>query len=220
MVCQRIPIFPLHSVLLPGAPLVLDVFESRYLEMVEHCLEREAGFGVALIRSGREAHGPLATPWSLGCTAAIERAERLPDGRFGLLAVGGRPFEIVRLHRERPYLEADVRHLDMAASPDRASLAGTREELELLIEAYLSLLRRSVAGLDVPPELPADPVRLAWAAASILDAAPETKLRLLQAADDAALLRSVVALYRRELPVLRAESEERPLVPGSPFSRN
>ena len=53
----EIPLFPLNSVLFPGGPLPLRIFETRYLDMVSSCLKHEQGFGVCLIEQGSET-GP------------------------------------------------------------------------------------------------------------------------------------------------------------------
>ncbi|NUS61763.1 MAG: ATP-dependent protease, partial [Lysobacter sp.] len=39
-----IGLFPLHSVLLPGASLSLRVFERRYLDLVSECTRDQRGF--------------------------------------------------------------------------------------------------------------------------------------------------------------------------------
>ena len=54
---QRIPLFPLHTVLFPGGPLQLRIFEPRYVDMVGRCMREDTGFGVALIVEGSEAGG-------------------------------------------------------------------------------------------------------------------------------------------------------------------
>ena len=59
----EIPLFPLDTVLFPGTPVNLDVFEPRYKSLIGQCLEHDEPFGVALIRSGREALGPLPERW-------------------------------------------------------------------------------------------------------------------------------------------------------------
>ena len=51
---ETLPIFPLNTVLFPGAPLPLRIFEPRYREMLQACLEGDRRFGVALIKSGQE----------------------------------------------------------------------------------------------------------------------------------------------------------------------
>ena len=45
---QTLPLFPLHAVLLPGAPLGLRVFEPRYLDLVAECGRKGSGFGICL----------------------------------------------------------------------------------------------------------------------------------------------------------------------------
>ncbi|MFI4920283.1 MAG: LON peptidase substrate-binding domain-containing protein, partial [Gammaproteobacteria bacterium] len=45
---EEIPLFPLQTVLYPGGPLSLRIFETRYLDMVSRCLKQEQGFGVCL----------------------------------------------------------------------------------------------------------------------------------------------------------------------------
>ncbi len=52
-----LPLFPLNTVLFPGGPLRLRIFEPRYLDMISRCMRENGSFGVALITEGREAGG-------------------------------------------------------------------------------------------------------------------------------------------------------------------
>ena len=72
----ELPIMPLYSVLFPGMPMPLVIFEERYLEMIRNCQEGDSTFGVALIKAGREVGGP-AVPYDVGTTAAIVSVEPL-----------------------------------------------------------------------------------------------------------------------------------------------
>ncbi len=47
---MQVPLFPLNTVLFPGGPLPLRIFEPRYLDMVSRCMKDDMPFGVALIR--------------------------------------------------------------------------------------------------------------------------------------------------------------------------
>ena len=47
---RELPLFPLGTVLFPGATLPLRIFENRYKEMLRHCLDNDRRFGVVLIR--------------------------------------------------------------------------------------------------------------------------------------------------------------------------
>jgi Lon protease-like protein len=60
-----IPMFPLNMVLLPGETTKLYIFEERYRQMVDDCLENEASFGIPYIEKGKIQ--------SYGCEVKISR---------------------------------------------------------------------------------------------------------------------------------------------------
>jgi Lon protease-like protein len=87
-------IFPLGTVLFPGAVLPLKIFEQRYIEMTKTCLRDDRPFGVCLIKEGREVGAP-ALPQSVGCLATIEQWDMPQMGLFQLLARGGDRFRLL-----------------------------------------------------------------------------------------------------------------------------
>ena len=105
MHADRIPLFPLNVVLLPGADLPLHIFEPRYRKMVRECLDNKTEFGMLLAL----VDGVAGT----GCTAEIlEVVKTYDDGRMDILAVGREPFRVVQLFTEDPLLEGSVDYLD------------------------------------------------------------------------------------------------------------
>jgi len=92
---ETLPLFPLHTVLLPGAGLGLRVFERRYLDLIRECGRSGRGFGVCLILEGEEAGGP-ATPAAYGTEATIEDFATGEDGLLNLRLRGGRRFHVQR----------------------------------------------------------------------------------------------------------------------------
>src|SRR4051812_9365869 len=82
---SELPMFPLGTVLLPGAVLPLHVFEPRYRALVEVCVAGDREFGVVLIERGNEVGGG-DTRTSAGCVARIAEVRELPDGRYLLVA--------------------------------------------------------------------------------------------------------------------------------------
>jgi Lon protease-like protein len=120
---ERIPLFPLNVVLLPGAPLPLHIFEPRYKQMVKDCLEEKSEFGMLLSLPKGVAR--------VGCTAEIvEVAKRYSDGRMDILTVGRAPFRVVELFQENSLLEGEVYYLE-----DRETAVNSRIQQEL-IELY------------------------------------------------------------------------------------
>ncbi len=79
----ELPLFPLGTVLFPGAMLPLQLFELRYLQMIGECERQGTGFGVVTLTQGREVHRPgdAAERFEpIGTRVAIERIERPQAG--------------------------------------------------------------------------------------------------------------------------------------------
>lgn len=89
-----IPLFPLHTVLFPGGPLALRIFEARYLDMVSRCLRQASGFGVVLIRDGSEV-GEAPEVYEVGTLGHISDWERRRDGLLGITFTGEQRFRIL-----------------------------------------------------------------------------------------------------------------------------
>ncbi len=94
-----IPLFPLHTVLFPGGPLPLRIFETRYTDMVRRCAREQKPFGVVLIQEGEEA-GAVASTATVGCTVRIADFHTLKDGLLGISCVGEKKFQVLRVWRE------------------------------------------------------------------------------------------------------------------------
>lgn len=94
------PLFPLGTVLFPGGPLSLRIFEPRYVDMVGRCMKDGTGFVVVLIVEGREAGGGALTTAAVGTEARIVDFNRLEDGLLGLTCIGGERVRVVRAWRQ------------------------------------------------------------------------------------------------------------------------
>jgi len=135
---DRIPLFPLNVVLLPGEHLPLHIFEPRYRRMVRECLETSQPFGMLLaVKDGIVR---------VGCSAEIELVtKRYDDGRVDILTIGRRPFRVVELFQDDPLLEGIVDYLD---DRDTSVSQPTQQKLISLYEACYTL-----AFSDLPPQL-------------------------------------------------------------------
>lgn len=87
------PLFPLNTVLFPGGPLALRIFEPRYLDMISRCLREGTEFGVVAIQTGQETGA--AQTYQVGTLARIDDWYSESDGLLGLVVVGTRRFRIV-----------------------------------------------------------------------------------------------------------------------------
>ncbi|HEX4985638.1 MAG TPA: LON peptidase substrate-binding domain-containing protein [Burkholderiales bacterium] len=128
---RPLPIFPLETVLFPGALLPLKIFEQRYLDMTKACIRDGTPFGVCRIREGREVGAP-AVPEPVGCSAHIAHWEMPHPGMFLLQARGEKAFRILR-HAVQPgdLIGADVEFLeDHPGTADPQAMALCRRLLE------------------------------------------------------------------------------------------
>lgn len=142
-----IPLFPLHSVLFPGGPLALRVFETRYLDMVSRCLREDSGFGVVLIREGREV-GDAPQVYNIGTLGRISFWEQRKDGLLGITVIGEQRFRILETTVQPSLLmtaevellpSASARPLPKAHVPLASLLQRILDELE---HPYINLERR------------------------------------------------------------------------------
>lgn len=198
-----LPLFPLNTVLFPGMPLNLHIFEERYKRMIRICLQTRQPFGVVLIKHGFESYGPVAKPHYIGCTARILESEPLSDGRMNIVALGQKRFRILSLDYERAYLVGRVELYPLERSHSEF-LEQKGNRLRPMIRRYMQILTEaSEANLD-PRHLPHDPLVLAYLASVLLQIPPEQKQKLLTLKHATDLLNDLLVIYRRELALLRA----------------
>ena len=173
----EVPIFPLRTVLFPGGPLQLRIFETRYTDMVSRCLRGDEPFGVCLIREGREVGGS-ATPHELGTLARIVDWEQRRDGLLGILAVGRDRFRITRSWIAPNRLRlAEVTLLPSSPAPP---LPPQPAEITTLLDRIMAM---TSLGYDRCPREDSDPVWLSGRLAEVMPIDLEHKQQLL-AMDD------------------------------------
>jgi len=184
------PMFPLGSVLFPGMPTALRVFEERYIVMLSTILGDEPPeFGIVLIERGSEVGGGEHR-FPIGTVAQISRVET-SEGFIGLIAQGDRRIEVVEWLDDDPFPRAEVR--------DVAGLEWDDEQRPLLDRAE-QLVRRTIARasefveLQWPPdiELSDDPVQACWQLAGIAPLGPLDQVRLLRATSVVELLSGII----------------------------
>lgn len=194
---DELPLFPLQTVLYPGMPLPLHIFEPRYLEMIAQCIEHDAAFGVVLIRSGSEVGAP-AEPHTVGTIARISHAEELPDGKMNIVVIGESRFKILDLRSDHSYLTA-VASPVADTSDDDADLPTLHERVCDLFREYLktqlAMNNRTLSALQLPRE----PSSLAFAVANAIEVPLEEKQALLELGNTALRLDFEMDLLSREI---------------------
>ncbi len=207
---ESLPLFPLGTVLLPSGSLPLHIFEPRYRQLtVDLCSGKfpDRQFGVVAVRPGWSATAcDIEEAHSIGCTAELREANRLPDGRFDLLTTGRRRFRLLAIDPDaEPYLMAEVEWL-----PDLVPTADSRAALDGLAAAaraaHARYLRAAPAGQGPASEphkfAEARPEELAHLIASECLLADTDRQRLLEQRCPAHRLQMVRRAVNRETGIL------------------
>ncbi|MHB1517607.1 MAG: LON peptidase substrate-binding domain-containing protein [Acidimicrobiales bacterium] len=132
--------FPLSTVLYPGAPLALHVFEPRYQALMADCRSSGRTFGVVLISRGSEVGGGDQRV-GLGTEASVVEGHPLGGGRLAVLARGLERIRIVRWVAEDPYPCAVVQTVtDGNVAGGSGSLGPAMDEARRAVVRLRSLL--------------------------------------------------------------------------------
>lgn len=132
---RELPLFPLQTVLFPGGPLHLRIFEARYLDMVASVLRGDNRFGVVAIRAGSEV-GEAET-FTVGTTAEIVDWEQT-GGLLAITAVGRESFTIEESSRRPDGLY--VGRVAFLAEPPALPVPPEHAKLQSLLETLLAQL--------------------------------------------------------------------------------
>ncbi|WP_424923484.1 LON peptidase substrate-binding domain-containing protein [Actinomadura bangladeshensis] len=212
-VTERLPLFPLGTVLFPGLVLPLHLFEERYRRLIGDLLERPEprGFGVVGIQLGHEVgEGAAHRLAEVGCVAELREATPHPDGRYDIVTVGARRFRVKGLDRSRPYLQGEVEFLPEEAGAGAGPIAA---RVRRLYRLYRHRLGAAGAGALADAEPPDDPVALSYAIAASLVLDGHDKQRLLECEDAALRLAAERDLLARENRILNVL----PAIPAGQF---
>jgi Lon protease-like protein len=196
----EVPLFPLDVVLFPGTALPLHIFEPRYRQMIVDCVQDDLPIGIVLAKP--ESEYLQEVPYSIGTMAEIRNLDRLPDGRYTLIAVGTRRFRIISQHHQKPYLSALVEPIEDVLEPI-STLLLPMGQASTLFNKYLDMLLEAVNEDDLEMGLPEEPENLSYCVAYFLDIQNETKQRLLELTSTHERLHEEIAILRREVPFMR-----------------
>jgi Lon protease-like protein len=150
----HIPLFPLHTVLVPGGRLPLRIFEPRYIDLVRECTRDDGGFGVCLLLPDPEG-GEHHHHSRIGTLARIIDFYTLDDGLLGITARGHERFQILSTSvRDNGLLVGDVTWL---AEPRKMEVP---DECALLSDIAARFMDR-VSG-NYPEHEPEDLQKAGW----------------------------------------------------------
>lgn len=189
---EEIALFPLRTVLFPGGPLELRIFEPRYLDMVRGVLKTQSEFGVLQIRAGGEV-GPSETV-ETGTGARIVDFSELPDGLLGISCRGTRRFRVKSRRQQRDGLNLGM--VTWLEEPRTIALPPAFRQLGQIAASLLDEFADSYAGIETTLD---EAGWVGYRLSELLPLSPSEKQRSLELDDPVerlALLAAVTARLR------------------------
>ena len=141
---EIIPLFPLAgALLLPGGQLPLNIFEPRYLRMVDDALGGARMIGMIQPKDpgAAEQNGPAPSLFSVGCAGRITSFSETGDGRYLITLTGVRRFRLAHeVAGDTPYRqgEADWDAFDVDSHKDRSGDQIDRDAFLAVMQDYLT----------------------------------------------------------------------------------
>ena len=193
---MEMPVFALHSVLFPGQAMGLQVFEPRYLALVDD-VAHTARFVVVAIARGQEVGGTYE-PYRVGVAVSVVAVDdEHPDHDVRHLQISGRGrVALVEPVRSDPYPVWRTEPF-----PDEGG-AGT-DDVEAAFEALLGYLRAS-GEREAQPSFRREPVSASFTLAAATPGLLPQRQALLEVPGAGERLRIVRETFRRETALLRA----------------
>ncbi len=206
---ETLPVFPLPgALLLPRARLPLNIFEPRYLAMLDDALKS----GHRLIGMVQPLDRPGAEPglYPIGCAGRVTSLCETEDGRYLIALTGVARFRIRReVEGFTPYRRVAADWGDFATDLDPAARGADQWPEAVCRAEFLALLRRYFDTVELDCDWSslqeAEPELLVNALAMMCPFAAEEKQALLEAPTLADRAETLIALMRFALATREGE---------------
>jgi Lon protease-like protein len=183
-------LFPLPIVLVPTERIPLHIFEPRYKELIDDCIELGEEFGLVLATGDGAVH-------EIGTRARVAQVvERLDDGSVNIVVEGGERFRLLDLTSGRAFTTGLV---EPVLDDDEPALGA---DVERALELFTELAEVSESDVEIPD--PLSPL-FDFELAARVDFAVDAKQELLSMTSPRARMTALIGLLEKALEAVRLE---------------
>jgi Lon protease-like protein len=183
-------LFPLPIVLVPTERIPLHIFEPRYRELIEECVETGESFGLVLSTGDGAVH-------EVGTRAAVQQViDVLDDGRMNVVVEGGERFRLLELTSGRAFTTGIV---EPVLDDDEAPLP---EHAERALQLFRELADETESDVDAPA---ADSTDLDFELAARVDFGVDAKQELLASTSPRRRMSRLVEVLETALEAVRLQ---------------
>ncbi len=176
---KKIPIFPLRGVIFfPETNLPLNIFENRYLKMVNDVLKNNKFLG--MIQS-KKVNGEV---YNIGCLGKIDEHSRTEDGRILINLKGINRFQIDKeVTNNEPYREFYVKYDIFKSDTNKKIPQVAEKKLNELINNSKIFFKKNGILINWPELSKLSPKKQIYNLAMISPISVEEKQKLIEIVD-------------------------------------
>ena len=139
---NTIPIFPLSNfIIFPGTSVPLNIFEPRYIQMVDECMKGNRIIGMIQPKSGKNLKEPEI--YDVGCAGKIENFNKTKDGRYLIIINGICRYKIIEeVKNQKLFRECKINFDDFFHDFEKKNEEIKFSDLELIFKNLKKLFRK------------------------------------------------------------------------------
>ena len=192
---EKITLFPLKMVLLPGEDAPLHIFENRYKKMVSTCIDTDNQFGIILNASSGMK--------KIGCTAQIvDVLKEYESGEYDIVVQGIQRFEIMDKKKNDNLWVGSVQLLPPVNISKSAGL------LQKIQDMYIKILMLAEINIDYEQELNK---KTSYEFAQIVNLPNHIKQMLIELPTETKRLELLMRVFKRALNLLELKHKKNDL---------
>jgi len=143
---KLVPLFPLQLVIYPNEILPLHIFEERYKDMINYCIDNNESFGLLSYIDQKVSR--------VGCLCKIDKInKRYEDGRLDIVCRGTDRFMVHSFNSSKAYLQGTITAFHDADTVEE-SIPGLLERLQDKYDKLLEIASKNWE--DIPDQLPSN----------------------------------------------------------------
>jgi ATP-dependent Lon protease len=218
---DEVPVMTLpNTAFFPQALMPLHIFEPRYRQMLRDVLASNRLFAVAGLDLDRDQESHFEPPYRIASVGIVRACQKNENGTSNLLLQGLCRVEIVRILRDEPYRQIQIRALSSEAGASADENQALRRELSRLLNLKLRLAAAGTDEMAAFLKTVEDPEAFVDIAAFSLCENAALKQRLLETLDVHLRLKLFGAQLRNEIEGLKLRRKLQGRLPDDRINEN
>tara|TARA_B100000787_G_C16144777_1_gene273674 strand:+ start:75 stop:725 length:651 start_codon:yes stop_codon:yes gene_type:complete len=147
---NKIPVFPLSNLIIfPETTIPLNIFEPRYIEMINDCMEDNKIIGMIQPKKTKDKDNVIPNLHNVGCMGKITYLNKNSDGTYSINLTGLSRFKIIKeVNNNKLYRECEISLLDFKDDINKSPEKLNRTDLDIIFKGLKILFKKKGYIID------------------------------------------------------------------------